>query len=446
MSAGDQNDLFTRLNSLTPASWFSDGPTPNKDAIYQGAGANLSWVFSLYAYALLQTRIATSTGVWLDKISWDYLGDALPRLFTIDPFGVYTYELDSLYRARIIKEILRTRVTRAGIIQAIVDLTGFMPILVEPWNPGDTAAYGQNCYYGVAGIYGSMSLRNQIFLTVYRPSGQGIANIAGYGFGYYGAPTTAYVNLEQMVGQVTDAQIYMRAASMIAAGITCWTQIQSQPFVLAAESGEILVSEAGLGPSRTNLLVHSNDFNTSWARTNCTVTANSKANPFQGNDGWLWQRGSTAAAFIGLNIGGKVAFPLIYTFSIFAQPGTGNFLAIAIASGLNRTTVTFDLVNQIVSLGPTVGGAFANASATITLQANGWLRCTLTVTSDSDTNITGFWSGNANNAVIDGTDSLSNTTIFAFGAQIEQAPAATNYIPTIAAQVTVTDSGVAFGP
>ena len=66
MSIGDQADVFARLKSTLPR-WFSDS-TPIVDAVFQGLAWAGSFVYSLYAYAKLQTRIKTATDGWLDII------------------------------------------------------------------------------------------------------------------------------------------------------------------------------------------------------------------------------------------------------------------------------------------------------------------------------------------------------------------------------------------
>lgn len=228
MSIGDQANIVVRLAGLIPNSWFPDD-APVKTSILNGAAGPLSWAYSLYSYSLLQSRIATATGVWLDRIAFDFFGTAFPRMSWRSNTGGIAYENDDSYRARIKKEILRPRATRAGVIGALQDLTGNTPILIEGWNPSDTSAYSQNAYYGQQGIYGTLLCRNQIFVTAYRPLGQGIPNVAGYGHGFYSAGTTAYIDLSEVTAQVPDSLIYLTGARTVAAGITCWMDIVNGP-------------------------------------------------------------------------------------------------------------------------------------------------------------------------------------------------------------------------
>jgi len=232
----DQTEFVHRLAGLIPPSWFGTGATEVDEVMAQpgapllniplsGTGYNLSWIYVLYKYALTQSRIASATGVWLDRISYDFLGNDLPRLVN---------EQDDAYRARIMDAILAPKQTRAAIIQAVEALTGAAPKLIELWNPGDTGAYGTSGQqgYGVAGMYGSLKFNNQIFVTAYRPPGGGIPNAPGYGnpqSGYGSGGYGQYGDMNEVDAAVPDATIYATIAKTVAAGITAWTCIQSQP-------------------------------------------------------------------------------------------------------------------------------------------------------------------------------------------------------------------------
>jgi hypothetical protein len=225
MATGDQSDFLNRLAGLLPASWFEPGAgnNPVRDAELSGAAANLSWIYSLYSYTLLQTRIATATGVWLDRIAYDFFGPNFPRL---------PAEPDSSYSARIRAEILRPRSTRAAILDALLELTGNSGTVQEPWNPQDWGGYGQGvCGYGHGLGYGSLQYRNQIFVQAVRAGNAGIPNIAGYGTvaAGYGAGNGVgqYCDIIQVDGVITDADIYQSVAKTVAAGTTAWTNIIS---------------------------------------------------------------------------------------------------------------------------------------------------------------------------------------------------------------------------
>jgi len=223
MATGDQEDFSKRIKSTLPTGWFGD-ITPDSwpviHALIQGPAYVLAFVFSLIVYAKAQTRIRTATDGWLDIISQDYLGNALPRKMG---------EADEAFRTRILINIFRERVTRESVRKIIFDITGRNPLIFEPSRPADTGGYGTNSLgYGLAGGYGSTLLPYQAFITAYRPTGTGIPLIAGYGVstGGYGVPSrAAYASLGDVMGQVADADIYAAIDSVMPAGTIAWTQI-----------------------------------------------------------------------------------------------------------------------------------------------------------------------------------------------------------------------------
>lgn len=219
MATGDQTDFLQRQHSLIAPSWFPAGESPVLDTVLSGGAYNLAWIYSIFQYVLLQARLATATGVWLDRISYDFLANDLPRL---------TGETDLSYRARIKNEILRERNTRKGIILALEQLTGITPKLYEPWHPGDVGAYDiGTSAYDQAGMYGDLSLNNQLFITAYRPVSAGVASIVGYDNPEtgYDIGTSEYIEDNWITGQITDAMIYATVAKTIAAGMTAWVNI-----------------------------------------------------------------------------------------------------------------------------------------------------------------------------------------------------------------------------
>jgi hypothetical protein len=217
---GDQADFQARINSTLPR-WFGD-THPLLDAVISGLANGFAFVYSLYAYASLQTRIKTATDGWLDLIAGDFFGTSLLRA---------TNQTDASFRARIIINIFRERATRNGVIKVLQDLTGRTPIVFEPLRPLDTGAYGTNSIgYGLSGGYGSMLVPFQAFVTAYRPAGTGIPNVAGYGVssGGYGVASQAELaSLSMIQGAVTDADIYAALDSVKPSATIIWTRISS---------------------------------------------------------------------------------------------------------------------------------------------------------------------------------------------------------------------------
>lgn len=222
MATGDQDDMIARLKATIPPTWFPPS-SPILEALLSGFASAASWIYGLIQYARLQTRISTATDGWLDLISWDFFATRLPRR---------SGEPDPTFATRIKAEILRPRQTRSAILQMLLDLTGNAATIQEGWNPQDWGGYGlPYSGYGIGIGYGSLQLRNQVFITAVRPSGSGIPNVSGYGIvsSGYGAPmgNGEYADLSQITGAVTDAEIYARITQTIAAGTTAWVDIAS---------------------------------------------------------------------------------------------------------------------------------------------------------------------------------------------------------------------------
>ncbi|WP_175582357.1 hypothetical protein [Cupriavidus metallidurans] len=223
MATGDQQDIYQRLRGYLPREWFGDASqSPIVNALLQGLAYAGAYVYSLLAYAKLQTRIRSATDGWLDMIAADFFGTALQRTAN---------QTDASFRARIILNLFRERATRNGMIKVLQDLTGRTPKIIEVTRPADTGSYGGPLIgYGVAGAYGSLLMPFQCFVIAYRPTGAGIPNVAGYGIstGAYGTPSQAnYASLSNIQGSVADADIYAAIEATRPVGTTVWAAIQN---------------------------------------------------------------------------------------------------------------------------------------------------------------------------------------------------------------------------
>lgn len=216
MTIGDVDDSLRRLQALIPSSWFRDSNT-DESALLTGAAATDAFIYALVAYAKDQTRLQSTTDGFADMAAWDYFGSRIKRR---------AGESDANFMLRVIKEILRERVTRRGIIQAVVDLTGVQPIFVEPPNPADTFAWDVS--YWDAMLYGSTQLRNQVFITAFRPEGGGIANWPGWDNAFWDA-NMFWIDQSMVTAPVSDAEIYSTIAACVAAGVTAWVMIENTP-------------------------------------------------------------------------------------------------------------------------------------------------------------------------------------------------------------------------
>jgi hypothetical protein len=196
-------------------------------------------------YLIAQTRLQTSTGLWLDLFSNDFFGPSLQR---------HINETDDSFRHRLLINVLAPRVSRCAVGCGVANLTGYQPTIIEVRDTGDCGSYTNlfnpqwgGLAYNYAGAYGSMELPFQFFIKCIRPSTGGIPDVSGYcmsgagyatipqPYGYIGSnfpPDTGaseYVSLAYLENNmgVTDADIYASVANSVAAGVTAWTNISS---------------------------------------------------------------------------------------------------------------------------------------------------------------------------------------------------------------------------
>ena len=185
-----------------------------------------------------------------------------------------------------------------------------------------------------------------------------------------------------------------------------------------ASSGTYVGSDGLLKTAVTNLVLRSEEFNdAAWTKTSATVTANAATAP-NGTltaDKLITDSGATGGR-VSVSITLVVGSPT--TLSCYAKQGETSVFGLFVSDGVTGRSVDFDLITGTVSVAPTAG-----MTASIDPVGNGWYRCVATVASPSGT------SGSirirqvvtANN----GTDG-----IFIWGAQLEQASTAGDYVPT----------------
>lgn len=219
MATGDRDDFLARLKGLLPARWFDDS-NPILYALMNGMAEALAWAYTLYLYAVLQTRILTATDGWLDLIAYDFFGDRIKR-------GAGQSDAAFLNVIRI--NLFRERGTRKAIISILEDLTGNTPVVFEPTRPQDTGGYGgPTIGYGVAGGYGSLMMPYQALVTAYRPRGAGIPYVGGYRstVSGYSIPSRGEYASYSQITSVTDEQIYAAVASVKMEGTVVWVRIE----------------------------------------------------------------------------------------------------------------------------------------------------------------------------------------------------------------------------
>ena len=167
------------------------------------------------------------------------------------------------------------------------------------------------------------------------------------------------------------------------------------------------VDENGLiEKGRENLLLQSNQFDTTWIKQSTTVTGG-QAGYDGSSDAWLLEASATASARIEQPIVSNVS-----TLSIYVKAGTTNWMFLNAGTG---GSVYFDIANGVI-------GDDGSITSSITSVGNGWYRVTSTVST-----MTWF---RVYPATSDGSTASAGDNIYIQDAQLEQGLVATDYIET----------------
>lgn len=191
------------------------------NAILSAMAALLSAVYGLIDYAALQTRIATATDGFLDLIAQDFFGSTLARR---------PAQSDGSFRARIQASLFVIRNSRPAMTQALERLTGRAPIIVEPWNTGDTGALDSaGLYWDDLGGWGASvpELPYQSFVTAFRPQTIGNADLAGWDVTTGGWDAGHEYWADESSSTITDADIIATVEAVRMAGTVVWLGISN---------------------------------------------------------------------------------------------------------------------------------------------------------------------------------------------------------------------------
>ena len=196
------------------------------------------------------------------------------------------------------------------------------------------------------------------------------------------------------------------------------TSAQDFDFTRASEATRVL-SGGRIEKVRTNSLLQSNDFDTTWALTGVTITGG-QADKDGGTDAWLLEASSSGG---GKKIVQTVSLSSVNAYSLYAKAGNVNYLALEVSG------TTYSYVNLTDgTLGASGGAGLVDFNTTNV--GGGWWRITMTTT--SVTRVTIFIAGSSSATTVNTGDN-----ILIQNAQLEQGLAATEYIATTSTSVSV---------
>jgi len=176
------------------------------------------------------------------------------------------------------------------------------------------------------------------------------------------------------------------------------------------------VNEAQLiEKGRENLLLQSNQFDTTWTNANTTETGGQAG--YNGtNDAWLLSGSGQYP-----RIQQSVSSSGVNTISVYAKANTNNYLFINMIVNATGAYACFDLVNRTETV-----GLATQISSNITDIGNGWCRVSLAFSGTlGQVNF-----GMSNDGTVNGWVNFTSGSIYIQDAQLEQGLAATSVITT----------------
>lgn len=317
----------------------------------------------------------------------------------------------------------------------------YIPVKLVQSEPAKENSYNNDGYVPVlslSSVTGLVPFKDYVPMFVDNSATDAWAtSIAGYiptGLSGFGGAT---LGLDFTTTETLDPRITFTRA-------TTATRYNSQGLLEVVSAGQARfdynpVTKAPRGllieEQRTNLLLQSETFATTWSSAASTVTSNTVVAP----DGTLTgdklvEDTTTAGHFVTQSFAGFTSGTQ-YTSSVYVKAGERTSFQLLMTSAAFGANVigAFDLVN-----GVTTSSGGTNRSSSITPVGNGWYRCVLSAQATA-TALASVQIRVADSYLASSPSSYAGngySGIYIWGAQLEAGAFPTSYIPTVAAQVT----------
>jgi hypothetical protein len=191
-----------------------------------------------------------------------------------------------------------------------------------------------------------------------------------------------------------------------------------------ASSGTYVDSEGVIRTATTNLLLRSEEFETTWTTARASVSSDLIASPSGTTTADKLVEDTTQTSTHLAQQSVSVTTGTAYTFSLFAKAGERNFVQLVLQGQFATvTSAIFDLSTGVV------GATTGTPSTSAVLLSDGWWRLSITATA----NATGSTSAQVrvSNSSATATYTGDGTSgIYLWGAQLEQSTTVGEYIPT----------------
>jgi hypothetical protein len=196
------------------------------------------------------------------------------------------------------------------------------------------------------------------------------------------------------------------------------------------ESLGLLVEEA-----RTNLVLQSEDFSTTWAPTDATVTTNSITAPSGANTADTYTEGASGTPGVFQAVTGLTA-ATVYTGSLFIKRGNNDWYRLLFVDNstfANGARAWFNTATGAFGTAENIGTG-GGVATSVTPFGDGWWRVSLSTSMGGGNTAFRF---QVNSATADASATrVFSSVAYLWGAQLEAGAFPTSYIPTTTATVT----------